>query len=287
VLTAPADYVFERQTTWARRRGLRLGGSAGIRGRQAYTQTLEDNLFEPLSAEARTEFAAGDGSELGKGGEKPGKMQAVHSSSALSCNLFHYWRRVKRLDIIAKACGLPAPHFDTLAFERHFPIDPRFRYAPNLDAVFSRSSGPVNLAAIECKFCEAFSTRPHAGMKEKYLDGGVDDLLKSMPRVWKLAKELSPDNSRYQHLDAAQLVKHLLGLKRYSQTAWVLLYLYYDVPGPAGSKHAEEVRDFVELARQDGVLVCSATYQDVLLKLAREHRAEHGNYIDYMVERYL
>lgn len=287
MLTPPAEYVFERQTSWARRRGLRLTGSSGTRGRLAYAETLDDNLFEPLCAEALVEFAGGDGSELGQGGLKPGKMQAVHSSSALSCNLCHYWRRIKRPDIIAKACGLSTSNVDGLAFERHLPIDSRFRYSPNLDAVLTYSGGAVKLAAVESKFCEPFSTRPHSGLKEKYLDGGIDHLWKSMPSVWELARELSPNNTRYVHLDAAQLVKHLLGLKQFSLSEWVLLYLYYDVPGPAGSKHVEEVADFIDVAKQDEVVVSAISYQDVLINLAQEHRAEHGNYIDYMVERYL
>src|SRR4051812_21147700 len=114
-------------------------------------QSVTDNLFEPLIPEAEREYSEGDGAELGQGGVVPGKMQAVHSSSALSCNLFHYWRRIGKPDIVAKACGLPVHDGMSLAFEQHLPIDPRFRFSPNLDAVFAYPTGPVQRYGVECK----------------------------------------------------------------------------------------------------------------------------------------
>ena len=45
---------------------------------------MEDNLFEPLSAEARREYEQGQGDELQQ------NMRAVHSSSALACNELWY-----------------------------------------------------------------------------------------------------------------------------------------------------------------------------------------------------
>jgi len=105
--TKPADFILERQLAWAHRHAVPLVGSKGDRGRPTYAKSLERNLFEPLSADALAEFKAGDGGELGGQDGNPGKMQAVHSSSALCCNVFHYWRRIGRADVIAKACDLP------------------------------------------------------------------------------------------------------------------------------------------------------------------------------------
>lgn len=40
-----------------------------------------------------------------------------------------------------------------------------------------------------------------------------------LPNLYELAKEISPDNNKFRHLDAAQLIKHILGLKKkYSNT---------------------------------------------------------------------
>ena len=103
-MTDAASYIFQRQLLWAQRKGIALCGSAGDRGRLAYTRTLNDNLFEPLSPEANREYGSGDGGELGHDA-RPGKMQALHSSSALGCDMFHYWRRVDESAILG---ALPA-----------------------------------------------------------------------------------------------------------------------------------------------------------------------------------
>src|SRR5262245_2591366 len=128
-------YLLERQVLWARRRGIDLQGSAGERGRPAYTRTLDQNLSGPLSEEARHEFEHGDGNEL-RG--SPCKMQAVHSTAALAVNLFHYWKRQHAIAPILQACGLPAAQATGLQFERKLPIARQvnrreFPYDPNLD----------------------------------------------------------------------------------------------------------------------------------------------------------
>ncbi len=107
MVSEPAQFIFARQTLWAARHGHALRGSAGTRGRFAYTRHPHGQPVRAAHAGGAEDFAGGDGGELGRGGAIPGKMQAVHSSSALSCNLFHYWRRIGRPDIIAKACGFP------------------------------------------------------------------------------------------------------------------------------------------------------------------------------------
>ena len=76
-MRSPADIVREQQWNWALRRGVKLD-SAG------YTLDVSDNLFAPLSSAAQEEFEEADGGELGQPGER-GKMQALHSSSALTC----------------------------------------------------------------------------------------------------------------------------------------------------------------------------------------------------------
>src|SRR5579862_7608496 len=118
----PASFVLERQLAWAHRHNIRLQGSKGERGRRTYAPSLDGNLFEPLSASARAEYRNGDGSELGQQDGNPGKMWAVHSSSALCCNIFHYWQRVGRADVIARACGVPDSNV-SVAFEQKLPID--------------------------------------------------------------------------------------------------------------------------------------------------------------------
>lgn len=142
---------------------------------------------------------------------RPGSLPAVHPAAAQTVldstpgrgliaglelnDRFHYWRRIGRSDIIAKACGLPISKTMALAFERHLPIDPRFHFSPNLDALFTYASGPVRQYGVECKFGEPFSSRTKLGLKAKYLDNGLADLWTTLPNLRGLAKKLCPDNS--------------------------------------------------------------------------------------------
>jgi hypothetical protein len=249
--------------------------------------SLEGNLFEPLSPDALSEYNSGDGRELGNTDGNPGKMQALHSSSALCCNVFHYWRRVGRPEAIARACGVPHSSV-TVAFEQQLPIDrSQFRYAPNLDAVFRYDCGPIDLIGVESKFCEPFSTRGHPGLKAKYTASSCAEFWREMPALRGVAEQLCPDNRMFRYLDAAQLLKHILGLKRNAKRGFRLLYLYYDVPGRAGVEHCSEIEQFIAVANRDGIVVSTNTYQDVILRLLRHGHDEDALYLNYISERYL
>ena len=50
-----------------------------------------------------------------------GKMQALHSSSAIVVNVFEYWKS-KSPDFIAKALKIPSKKIEEIVFEEKFPI---------------------------------------------------------------------------------------------------------------------------------------------------------------------
>ena len=79
------EYILSKQIQWAYRNNIVLIGSKNNKGRKAYTQKLDDNLFEPLMSEVKSDFEGADGGELGG---NPYKMQAVHSSSCIGCEYF-------------------------------------------------------------------------------------------------------------------------------------------------------------------------------------------------------
>ena len=288
-----AAFILERQLAWAHRHVVSLVGSKGERGRRTYAKPLEGNLFEPLSADASDEYGKADGGELGGQDGNPGKMQAVHSSSALCCNVFHYWRRIGRADVIARACGLPGANA-AVAFEQKMPIDrTQFRFAPNLDAMFRFESGSIDVIGVESKFGEPFSSRAHLGLKPAYLGDSCAEFWRGMPALRTLAAKLCPENRTYEHLDAPQLLKHILGLRRNAKR-FRLLYLYYAVPGRYGAKHVDEIEQFISVAQQDDVTVSALTYQDVIARLLTDKRVisergrgEHAAYLTYVAERYL
>src|SRR5262245_12743048 len=113
-----------KQKAWAASIGLETDADG-------YCHRCDENLFEPLSACSRRDFAAGDGWELGKDVAR-GKIQALHSSAALACNVFDYWRGRdlgplgQSLDLSTRLCGL--------AFEQKAPTGLEGT-APNLDVM--------------------------------------------------------------------------------------------------------------------------------------------------------
>ena len=58
------EYIILKQTQWAYRNNIMLIGIKGNHGRKAYTQKLDDNLFEPLTPEIGKNFKEADGGEL-------------------------------------------------------------------------------------------------------------------------------------------------------------------------------------------------------------------------------
>ena len=280
------EYLLFKQIQWAQNKGIELVGSQGNRGRPLYVQNLKNNLFEPLTPEVEKAFRAGDGGELA--GE-PAKMQAIHSSSALSVNVFQYWNKIGKVSQIAQACGFCSKTTEIskrIVFEAKYPIDDRFQYSPNIDVVIKNVPGArYKVYAIECKFTEAYRNVGHLGLKEKYLELAIWN---DIPHLYELAISISPREEKYQYIHAAQLIKHILGLKRaYGKTGFRLLYLWYDTLGREGAKHREEVEEFLEIARADGIKMHGLTYQELIVRLAERYRDKHREYIEYVTCRYL
>jgi hypothetical protein len=285
----PSDYIKQRQILWAFRHGKRLGGQYRNscdpeqvdRGQKSFVFDLNDNLFEELSPETRMDFEAGDGGEL------QGKMLAVNSSSAIAVNFFDYWRKRQLVAEIAKVILVPSSGITGLRFEAKYPIHDQFVRPPNLDVVIEyNNTSPRKVTAIECKFGEPYGRRGSHGLKPVYLDH--DEFWTDLPNLREIAVQVSPENTRFTTLDAPQLIKHVLGLKKaYGKGGFRLLYLWYDVPGPEAVRHSEEIAEFSRIMSRDGLTFQSITYQDVILSLAKHQRVGHEVFVDYLVERYL
>ena len=285
------DYILAKQIAWANRNDIPLVGSKGTRGRPAYTAALEQNLFQPLLPEVRESFEKGDGGELGSPG-MPGKMQAVHSSSALGANVFQYWKSISKVPDIAAACGFCRSGSQVscdIKFEDKYTIDKKFSHPPNIDVVIhNTSSASVQRFAIECKFSEAYGAHQHGGLKAKYLE--CSELWADLPHLRNFAETIAgEEDHKFKHLHPAQLVKHILGLKQGTKSlqGFRLLYLWYDVLGDEGKVHRDEVEEFTSVVEKDGVKFHSMTYQELISRLAGDYAAEHRDYLAYITERYL
>ena len=284
------EYIMRKQVQWALNNEIKLIGSKGDRGRRTYTKTLQENLFEDLLPEVKVKINEGDGGELtSKDGQTP-KMQAIHSSSALGINMFHYWKRINKAPIIAHACKLCNANnnaSEDINFEVKYPISTEFNRSPNVDVVIQNSKqAAFTVYAIECKFSEAYGSYKHSGLKEKYLK--IEHIWNGVSALKEFAEGICPNDEQFHYLHPAQLIKHILGLKEeYGKSNFRLLYLWYDVLGEAGYRHRQEIEAFKSRTEYDKVAFSAISYQEVIAHLAHNHRQEHREYISYMTERYL
>lgn len=280
------EYILSKQIQWAKNRGISLIGSKLDRGRHTYAEKIDNNLFQQLTSDVREEIENGDGGELTG---YPSKMQAIHSSSALGVNIFQYWKSINQISDIAYVCGFcrkSTKISNNIKFEKKYEIDSKFQFSPNIDVVIENDPGSKHkVYAIECKFSEAYSSRSHTGMKEKYLNLDIWD---DIPNLRQLALSISPKDDTFEYLHPAQLIKHILGLKQnFGKRGFRLSYLWYNVLGYEGAKHEEEISKFEKIVRSDNIYFHALSYQDLIIKLAKNFRENHPKYIQYITNRYL
>jgi hypothetical protein len=217
-------------------------------------------------------------------------MCAVHSSSAIGVNVLQYWK-YKNIPDLAYALGLcrkDNKSASEIHFERKYKISNKFQFDPNIDSVILNSeSNKIRAFGIECKFSEAYTSRNHSGLKEKYLTE-ITAQWKDIPNLLDFAKTISPEDKSFNHLHPAQLIKHILGLKKeYGKSGFRLLYLWYDVLGQDGCQHRAEIEEFAKITKQDSIKFHSISYQELIAKLKRDNYNGNEKYIDYLTDRYL
>jgi len=274
-------FIKQKQMNWALNKDINLINTC-------YTQRLRDNLYEPLLPEIEVAFLNAAGEELKGNNESPCKLQALHSSAALVVNIFQYWKKIDKIDTIVKIINLTCNESNLqMSFEKEFIINQSFPIPPTLDIIFI-SERHNNVIAVESKFSEPYYGS-HAGLKEKYFTNQeVNKLWRDIPSIKKIAEEICPEDRKFTYLHAAQLIKHIMGLKRsYKKEDFLLLYLWYNVPSQDGYLHQKEIEFITELFRKDGINFKSMTYQELIIQLAEKFRKNHYNYIKYITERYL
>lgn len=272
--------IRDRQREWADRLGIQYSDAG-------YVLDLNHNLFEPLSDDMRAEFEQGDGNELG--GKR--KMYALHSSSALCCNVFSYLRTHDLLGAFLAVCGLPLGQIASVRFEGRFRITDnhqpaRFPKPANLDLVVEYPPGSdLRAVAVESKFTEPHGAHPRP-IKPAYLE--VPELWQGLGHCRALADEVARGEARFASLDAAQLIKHILALRnKYGPRGALLLYLWYDECGSHAQSHREDAERFAATVATDGVRFVSMTYQSLIPALAQRLGTAHKEYGDYLKCRYL
>jgi hypothetical protein len=267
----PLDNLLKAQAAWAERR---WPGHVGPRA-----PSLDENLICPLTIEARREFKAGSGGELGRNG-KPGKMSSLRSSSALSYNVFQPWRG---RDIQPLAAALK-----TNVVTRELRFEQKFRHGlsstpPNLDVVLD--IGQTRPLGIECKFTEPYGPKKdHPPLDEKYFAGSRARWTEvNLPHAQELAASVG-NTSRFKRLAAGQLLKHLLGMAKSTQQPPRLRYVWFDTGCTEASEHRAELA-FFEARLDPAIDFVALTYQELIKALLGSQDPING-YRSYLQERY-
>lgn len=257
-----------------------------------YFKDIDNNIYKKLKAYNKEKYQNAKGHELlsaekEKETNSYSKMKSIISSSALVVNLFQYWQDNKKDILSLLKALLPNYNYDTpssttITFEEELQIKGINGATPNLDVIIELED---EIIAIESKFAEPYRSHTYKNLSTKYLTN--NKLWEGLTKTQELAKKLE---NKYTHLDAAQLIKHILGLRTDDKISKdkkiTLLYLWYDVPGIEGYKHRQEIENFKEIAKADGIDFRHITYQKVIEYL-KNYENEHKDYIDYLVERYL
>jgi len=268
------------QAEWAQRRGIAFCPRNESSPSRAVIN-LNDQFYEPLGAAAEREFLRGSGGELSENGSE-GHLYSLLSSAALAVNVFQHWRYRPKRGLL-RALGFKETGPVWLGYEQPFPIVAGFGTPPQADVTLAGTGATRFLCAIEAKFGEPYAGMPQHGLRPAHAGHA---LLKQWPNLAKLAQLISPEDRIHQHLHAAQLLKHLLGLRTNAER-FTLAYLWFDVRGPAGRRHRDEAHEFTLRARRDGLDVWAMSWQELWAALAEEApEAEHRGYLNYLRDRY-
>jgi hypothetical protein len=210
-------------------------------------------------------------------------LLALHSSAALVCNAFEYWR-TGELEVIERALGLPASIME-MRFEAQFPTGLKGE-PPNLDVALELENGST--WAIEYKFTEPFggAKDPRKSLRAAYFPGDTTIWTqRGLRRCGEIAKKLRDGELRWRRLDAPQLLKHILGLHTCRRT-FTLVYLWMDTNSAAGEEHRKELAAFTEELSGEVPFV-SVSYQQFVGRLRALTGPRHGKYFEYMQDRYV
>jgi hypothetical protein len=147
----------------------------------------------------------------GSGHEWKSKFRAIHSSAALAANTFGRWKTEPALLTLGGHTG-----FDKLEFEAQCPTG-LGGTPPNLDVLLKSTNTVIG---IESKLLE-----PLTPTTPKFSASYSKDRLPLCDDIWwNLLEQVR--QSPATHLDAAQLIKHYLGLRKKSSDYKNVLLVY-------------------------------------------------------------
>jgi hypothetical protein len=167
-----------------------------------------------------------------------------------------------------------------LQFERTYPKPAGVGgVRPHVDIELAGVSKPT---AVESKFTEPYS-KDRKSLRKAYVE---------TPKIWGkyagcelLAHQIVSGEKVFEHLDAPQLLKHILGLKtKYGEEGFTLVYLWYDFPSVEADKHQLEIQGFQNAIGSE-IDFRRLTYQDLFQSVSLIRNVD-SRYLSYMQDRY-
>lgn len=213
------------------------------------------------------------------------RVTSWNTNFALHIRRPHWWRIVSApfrkngpIPSVAGANGLTL-----LRFEKRLPHGLRSE-PPNLDVVIR---GSDVLVAIESK-CTEYLRGKRGEFKPAY-----DPLVEKMEAGWRAVFQIireQPDH--FGGLDAAQLVKHYLGI-RHSATEHrkVLLYLFWEPLNahslPAFKDHRRRIAEFSEMVQGSEVKFQNQSYPELWRSWSSGASSVVSEHLRQLEKRYL
>lgn len=234
----------------------RLRDTGAALNEKGYADHFDDALLQHFGPEIKSaiqsDLSGKGGSELVARGDGSPKFHAAHSSACLAANVFGPWL-VDKHDLLLGGTSFSG--------ETHLEVECPSGLRgtpPTLDCLVD---GPQVLA-VESKCTETF------GAHEAAFADAYRELVASVAHsTWQAEFErLVEDPRRYRQLDAAQLLKHYLGLRNgYGDRSVTLAYLYWEPTNASDVAacviHAAEVREFARCVDDPRVRFVGMPYQ--------------------------
>jgi len=252
--------ILRDQRAWATRAGLEPD-------EKGYLPSYKANLFQSMHPETKSSFDQGSGSELVDTPRYPAKMRALHSSSALAVNFFDAWVANPNGSLL-EALGIHGTDGCRVRFEAQYPTGLPGT-PPNLDVTLELPSGEI--IGIESKFTEWLTPKPQSKspFKEKYFPEGSGMWSSvSLSECQLLAEKMRDGVITFRYLDAAQLLKHALGLATGVGSRFRLFYIFFDAECTEGEAQRREIEEFSSAVGAE-LKFHAISYQSLLANIER------------------
>ena len=241
---------------------------------KGYVNDVRQNLVSGVTLE----MIAGDYSQ-GSGQDLTSKMRAIHSSSALVANTFGRWKEDPcKLKFFGHS-GFQLPVFEAQC-RTGLGGTP-----PNLDVLLNSSEIVIG---IESKLLEPLGSPKEPHFSESYSQDKLPQCEKSWWDLLEVVRHWPP--SRF---DAAQIIKHYLGLRKQYATGHKVFFVYlFWIPLNAESiaeysQHNEEMERFRNKIPDNGeVKFIAMDYLEFWESWSKDPNTDLANHANLLKQRY-